>query len=176
MVLAWHVVQSKPSQETRANVELARQGFSVFLPIETEEVWHNRQLVRKTTRPLFRRYVFVNFDADMPGWGAIRNTRGVARLLCSCAGDHPRENCRPAAIRDAIIQAIRHREERPEGPPTTGLKAGDKFQILGGPFQGFPGIYLAEDRGDVACLVEIFGRATPVELPMEYVSGEMWAA
>jgi transcriptional antiterminator RfaH len=165
--LAWYAVLTKRAQETAAATRIAAQTFPIFLPIETIEKWHNRQLIKKFTRPLFARILFVQFDVEDPSWVAINNTRGTQgpkSIICNGAGD-------PSPIRPKVIEAIRNRDVPPQGPQPTGYAAGQKIDILEGPFAGRAAQYLAEDeKGFAEVLVTIFGRPTPVHLPIEQIA------
>ena len=61
----WYLVQLKPGGFERARVNLARQGFASFMPMQ--EVTR-KKLNRFTheTRPLFPGYLFVRVSPDKP--------------------------------------------------------------------------------------------------------------
>ena len=88
----WLVVCSKPSQETRAEVNLRRQFGLVYCP---------RIYVRGTTKPLFPSYLFVKPVNGEP-IHAIMNTFGVRNLV--------KIGLEPATLSDSAINEIKARE------------------------------------------------------------------
>lgn len=170
-MLQWFAVQSKRLAEVPLSVNIAAQGFPVFLPLVTEREWHNKKLIREVTRPLFSRIVFTQFDRDISGWQAINNTRGaqgpIAILGTIMEGEERGTRiCRPSPIREKIIMAIRNRDQPSAEPPSTGLTPGKRFVLPCGPFVGFEAEYLGEDDSELMFYVECFGRKTATSLPL----------
>lgn len=105
--LRWYVVQTEPRGETRAQLELDRQGFSAWLP--EMEVWARRRVVKpgrapvfemvSTRKPLFVGYVLIEMDTHAERWRSINGTRGVRALICQ--GEWP------VPVRRGIVEALR---------------------------------------------------------------------
>lgn len=147
-MIAWHVCYCRPQQEARAAVELANQDFHVFLPV-------------LFTKPMFPRYIFVQFDRDTDPWGKIKSTRGCIDLL--------KDGFLPCIVRPEVIDAIKAFREPVEGTPQTQtqLSVGDTVQIHSGPLAGLHGLFVADKKARVSCLLEILGKR--VEVPRDSV-------
>jgi hypothetical protein len=57
----WYVVHTQPHRESRAQTQLAAQGFRTFLPLHRKTVRHARKLKTVST-PFFPRCLFVALD------------------------------------------------------------------------------------------------------------------
>ena len=114
--LSWHVAQLKPQGLARAQAHLDRQGFVHLAPRARDG------------RPLFPGYLFVAFDADQPGWQAVRSTRGIARLL----GHSP---TRPAPVHPVAMAALFDRlDAEARLLPPQDLQPGERVRVGSGPF------------------------------------------
>jgi transcriptional antiterminator RfaH len=61
---AWFVVRTKQAKEITAACSIAAEGFHAFLPVQLVERSHAGKRER-VSRPLFPRYLFVQFDRDV---------------------------------------------------------------------------------------------------------------
>jgi transcriptional antiterminator RfaH len=156
----WYVVHTQPQNETRAEINLRRQGFATYLP----RYQRTRRHARKTetvTRPLFPRYLFVDIDLARDRWRAIQSTFGVSNLVF--AGD------RPLPMPEGVVEQIRGRENS-DGFVTLGLPAGigpgSRVRLIEGIFTDSKGVLerVADDRR-VAILLELLGREVRVFVP-----------
>lgn len=155
---AWYLIYTKPRQEHIAKENLARQGFSVYLPLV-------RQLRRRAGRrigfiePLFPRYMFIRLDTTTDNWSPIRSTFGVSTLV--------HFGFRPATVPDDLVALLSAREN-PEGLHETGRapQPGDRVRIEDGPMAGYEGLFLATSgRERVLVLLEIMGKEARVQVP-----------
>ena len=142
-MLAWHIAVCRPLQETRAAIELVNQDFRVYLPI-------------LDSKPMFPRYIFVQFDREYDDWGKIKSTRGCVDLIKN--GFQP--SIVPQDAMDAIM-AFKPPVEPVDGE--TQYTEGQMVQIISGPFQGFQGLFQRDAKGRTAALLEVMGRR--IELP-----------
>lgn len=149
----WFVVQTKPRGEAWACENLEAQGFATLFPR-----FYARKRLRgimvEYTFPAFVSYAFVKFDpADEP-WGAIKNTRGVSRLLCDHAG-------KPEALPDDVARLLVARFG--DGPLESldaamqVIKEGMKLRVKRGPFEGATGACLRSRSGRITMLLSLFG-------------------
>lgn len=153
----WHVVQTHVNSEGKAAANLARQGFSIYLPRYLKRRSHARK-VETVARPLFPRYLFVAIDLASQRWRAIQSTLGVSHLVC--VGD------RPALVEDRVIGALRAREDevgfiklvrQPVFSP------GDKVRIVEGAFvDSLAFVEGVSDRDRVSVLLNLLGRKVRV--------------
>jgi hypothetical protein len=97
----WYVVQTQPQSESRAELNLRRQGFTTYLPRYMRTRRHSRK-VEMVARPLFPRYLFVGFD--LAGGDCGRYCRGNSRTrgrgwLCQAASAREHQARKPRAHR-----------------------------------------------------------------------------
>jgi transcription elongation factor/antiterminator RfaH len=144
----WYVARSLPRQETRAQFQLLRQGFPVFLPLATKTVRHARKL-RTVKSPVFPGYMFVVFAIDRDQWRSVNGTRGVASLIMQ--GETPQpvpggvvENLLRLTDEDGIVRF------------DCNLRQGQPVRVVAGPFTSAIGILERLDaNGRVRVLLDI---------------------
>ncbi|UWR39599.1 transcription termination/antitermination protein NusG [Sulfitobacter sp. W074] len=162
--MGWFVAQLRPNGLAQARVHLRRQRFDSFSPERIGTLPHRGRLVQKR-QPLFPGYLFVRFDPCTPGWSAINNTRGIARLLLP----DPRY---PRALPESLMSGLQVRC----GPddlvkPVDDLEVGDQIRILSGPFAEF--ITQIDDLPDserVGVLLDLMGREVRTSLHRSQIS------
>ena len=125
----WYVVHARPHQERRAEANLLRQGFRVWLPVMERSHRHARRI--ETVRSaLFPGYLFVELDIERAAWRAINGTFGVRRLLA--------DGLYPQALPEDFVAALRGAVGA-EGLSTAApadLQPGDAVRITAGPLHG----------------------------------------
>lgn len=153
------ITEMKPLPRRRMSQQQRRSGFAVMQPQESA---------------LFPRYVFTRFDICQQGWREAFDYAGVGGIMC--------HSSMPIWMPDEAINRVR---ERSTSAITTSetlrlfLKIGDKVMVTNGPFASFPGVVeealdIPIEKLDAATrikvAVNIFGRATPVDLEYWQVS------
>jgi transcriptional antiterminator NusG len=148
------IMQLKPLPRRRMSASQRISGMRVMAPIEAA---------------LFPRYVFINFDPQTENLHGVFDVAGVGGLIC--------KEGQPVYMPDEVILSIKKRENNGVIPGKDNMRAvfgvGEKVMVTNGPFASFPGI--VEEGLDVPIeklapnmrikvAVDIFGRATPVEL------------
>lgn len=161
----WYVVQTHVNGESKAALNLLRQGYEIYLP----RYLKRRRHARKTdfvARPLFPRYLFVAVDKATHRWRSIQSTVGVSHLIAN--GNEP------AVVPEPIVAALKAREDA-KGFVKMGvgekLAPGDKVRVLTGVFMDSAGIFdgvLDHDR--VAILLEMLGGRVRVHLEADLVA------
>ena len=160
----WFVVQTHPRAEFKAETNLMRQGFRIYLPRYLKKRRHARS-VDIVTAPLFPRYLFVAIDMATQRWYSIRSTFGVAQLVCS--GE------KPVPISTGIIDELREREDKYgfiQLPKHPRFFAGDKVRLIEGAFSN--SIALFEGMSDserVSVLLDLLGRKVRVLLNADMI-------
>ncbi|MFN3622682.1 MAG: transcriptional activator RfaH [Hyphomicrobium sp.] len=153
----WYVVASQPLKEARAESNLCRQGYEVWLPKLLRERRHARRIDRAMV-PMFPGYLFVRFDPDVQPWRAINGTFGVRHLIVQ--GDRPRpilgdfvDRLKEAADESGIVGL--------QGAEA--LRSGHRLRLLTGPFADTVGtlVRLAQ-RDRVAMLLDLLGREVEI--------------
>lgn len=160
----WYVVITQPNNEARAQENLQRQGFSVYLPRYRRTRKHARK-TESVLRPLFPRYLFVGLDLARDRWRSVQSTFGVQGMVK--VGD------RPSAVPEAVIAAIQEREGD-DGLVQLGapiLPKGTKVRVLDGIFEDAVGVFeRVADRQRVAVLLQLLGREVMALLPNESIA------
>jgi transcriptional antiterminator RfaH len=161
----WFVVHTQVHGERKAEQNLVRQGFEVYLPRYLKRRRHARR-VDFTVRPLFPRYLFVAIDMAAQRWRSIQSTIGVAHLVTN--GDDP------ASVPDGVVGALRAREDE-KGFVRIDVKPafvpGDKVRVLTGAFMDSAGLFSGlADHERVAILLDMLGRKVRVLLDADMVA------
>jgi transcriptional antiterminator RfaH len=153
--VAWYVIQTKPRQEFRAEENLRNQGFCCVLPtIFAEKIHRGRRVI--ATEPLFARYLFVQLGCDTRNWGAIRNTRGVSRLVAF--GGIPAK-LPPGWIDNSQPQTT---------APKRLFEAGQHVVVMQGAFSGLEGIYeMSDGEARAIVLLELLSKPCKGSFPIE---------
>lgn len=126
---AWCVVNTLPGQEARAETNLLRQGFRVWLPAIHKIRRHARR-VDTVRMPLFPGYLFVQLDLDREAWSPINSTYGVRRLLA--------RNTRPETLHERFVADLRNTVAE-DGtctlpPECEHFRPGAQVRVAWGPF------------------------------------------
>ena len=154
----WYAVHCKPRQDERAAVELANQGFEVFLPrIRVRRLV--RQRYRVVIEPMFPRYLFVHLDdSGEQDWSPIRSTRGVTGLV-RMGGQTP-------TVPDAVVNALLSRVDADncvDLHPEDGFARNDRVMITEGPLAGFEALFQARNSQErVVVLLNLLQVTLPV--------------
>ena len=148
----------RPGLETRALTNLKRQQYDVWLPLYRKSRRHARKL-EKVLRPLFPRYLFINFDLMVQSWRPIISTSGVHTIVSNSDG--------PIAISDDVISSLFARADS-EGIFEIDLNTpqpGDRVRIESGPMSDLEGIFQVKHDSDrVMLLLKLMGREVRVSV------------
>ena len=167
MAEQWFVVITKQAKEFAAACSIEAEGFRTFLPITIVERSHAGKRER-VSRPLFPRYIFVQFDREIPGYGKINYCQHVASrgLMCDA-----RE--KPIALRPKVMDRLMDAEREmlaKVGQETTGYQPGDKFRIMRGHAE-IEVTYIGEDQGEVFGTFDMMGKPHFQSFPFSSVPG-----
>ena len=67
----WIVAYCHANAEKKAEINLRRQGFEVYFP-KYKKVRRHARRIDTVIRPLFPRYLFVEFEKALTLWRSIR--------------------------------------------------------------------------------------------------------
>lgn len=177
MTAKWYIVHAYSNFEKKVaeaiRAEAAIKGLEdkfeeVLVP--TEEVIEVRR-GRKVNaeRKYFPGYVLVKMDMTDEAYHLVKNTAKVTGFLGS--------GKRPLPVPENEVKRLMGQmEEDHERPrPTVSYDIGETVRVVDGHFSSFNGIVeeVDESKGLVKVAINIFGRATPVEL--EYAQVEKTA-
>jgi transcriptional antiterminator RfaH len=161
----WYVVQTQVNGEAKAQENLRRQGYQIYLPRYLKRRRHARK-VDLVAKPLFPRYMFVAIDTAAQRWRSVQSTIGVSRLVT--IGDEP------AVVPERVIGALKAREDAKGfvkmdvGPA---FAPGDKVRVLSGAFMDNSGLFNGmADHDRVSILLEMLGRKVRVLLDADLVA------
>ena len=128
----WYIIQTKPNSYRKAKINLERQGFQTFIPLETVTKRVQGKFVNKIN-PLFPGYMFVNFDYLTDPWQKVNSTIGVSRLISFDNKIRP--------VPEIIIETLTRREKGYfSSEKNKYLKKGSQVKLLKGPFADFMAI------------------------------------
>ncbi len=170
----WFVLRVASNKEDSVRETLLRkikiEGFEHLVNrilVPTEKIRTMKGGKQKITeRKLYPGYVFVEMQLEHDGripqdvFFLIKETTGVGDFI-GTAG-------RPAPMQPHEVEKMILASRRPEEEPEVKMEfaPGDAVKIKEGPFENMEGTVdtLIPEQGKVRVIVNIFGRATPVEL------------
>ncbi len=160
MTSDWFLVHAKTGRELLARVNLERQGYETFLPLERRTVRHARRMTQ-TLAPYFPGYLFVSLDRDRQMWRPINSTIGVLRLVVGPDGPSAApptliDTLKAASDADGVLQLSRT------------WSPGEAVRIVSGPFADQLGVVESLSGADrVRVLLSIMNAEVPVVLPAD---------
>lgn len=174
MAAKWYIVHAYSNFEKKVaeaiRAEAAQQGLEdkfeeVLVPTEeVVEVRRGRKV--NAERKYFPGYVLVKMDMTDEAYHLVKDTPRVTGFLGS--------GRRPTPVPEAEVRRIMGQmEEDAERPrPTVSYDVGETVRVIDGHFQSFNGLVeeVDDEKGVLKVAINIFGRATPVEL--EYAQVE----
>lgn len=164
----WYVIHTYSGYENKVASNLMTTAenrnmqdliHEIRIPTETViEIKDNKK--SEVERKLFPGYVFVKMEMTSESWYIVRNTRG-------CTGFVGSESKQPVPLTDAEVEAMGIEVKSVE----VNYKAGDRVNIIDGPFEGYIGSVVDVDveKNSVQIMISIFGRETPAELELDQV-------
>ena len=154
---SWYVIQTKPGNEHRVEMNLFHQEIEVFLPLlETFQYSHAKVLQK--IKPLFSNYLFAKLDIDAHYY-KVNWTRGVNKILGS--------GVEPVPMSEKVIQTIRERTGKGNlVRMEEEWREGDPVRINSGPFKELIGVFQKKmsDNGRVRILLNLIGVDVPVQI------------
>ena len=167
----WYVIHTYSGYENKvkANIEktvgnrpLEEEILDVRVPMEDVQETKNG-ITKMVQRKMFPGYVLVNMVMNDETWYVVRNTRGVTGFVGPGSKPVPLtpEEMWPLGIgnREAAAQA-------PKPKIVVDYEPGDMVVVIAGAWEGTEGAVQAVNaqKQTVTISVELFGRATPVEI------------
>ncbi len=169
--MLWYLIHTKPSGELDAQVNLERQGYSVYFP-RVLDTFRHRGRWRERVAALFPRYLFVGVE-DRQSLQPVHSTVGVASVV--------RFGSRCAVVPEEVVHALRSRVDPDSGLHrlTHGVRLtpGMSVRVIKGPFAGLEGVFEREAGIErVVVLLELLGQAAAVRVPIEFLGRSRHAA
>jgi transcription elongation factor/antiterminator RfaH len=160
----WYVAMTAPGKERIAQINLANQGFRVFLPRQLATRRHAHRF-RTVLAPVFPRYLFVIVDLERARWRSVNGTIGVQRLIADAE--------RPIAVAPGIVETL---IQSTDGGGALVFQAdafaiGDRVRLRSGPFAGSLGVLQRLDGvGRVQVLLELLGGSIKLSVERKSVA------
>lgn len=170
----WYVIHTYSGYENKVkqNIEKVVENRKlqelipeVKIPMELYTEMKNDKET-EAERKLFPSYVLVKMIMTDDSWYIVRNTRGVTGFVGPAS--------KPVPLTEKEVAALGVETERKVTAAQVDFKEGDSVVVTGGSFEGFPGVVQSMDieAQTVEVIVSMFGRQTPVTLPISQIRAE----
>lgn len=126
---------------------------------------------------VFPGYILVKMVMDDETWQVVKNTPNVINFVGAEQRrryGRGRGHVKPLPLGASEVERIFKQSQEQEPVVKVDMAAGDRIQVLTGPFKDFEGevIEVSPERSKLKALLSIFGRDTPVELEFNQVRKE----
>ena len=181
MAKGWYILHTYAGYENRIEKEIRSLIDSDKHPSVVLDVRIPQEAVveikggkkRSSLRKILPSYILVEMDLPDAGWekacSAIRQINGVTGFVGTAPKDRPRP------ISDDEARSIFQKTGEIKGDKgariVQSFAVGETVKITSGPFDSFSGTVeeVSLERSKLRVMVEIFGRATPVEVELTQV-------
>jgi transcriptional antiterminator NusG len=173
----WYIVHTYSGHENKAKQSLLERakllGHSeafdeVLIPEETVVELVKGGEKRTSKRKFFPGYILVHMDLNDETWHIVRDTPKVTGFVGTDGGKKPT----PISDDEVARMTQQMKEGAAKPKPRISFEEGESVRVTAGPFANFSG-YVDEVRPEkekVRVMVQVFGRATPIEL--DYIQVE----
>lgn len=154
----WYVAYTKPKSENLAKVNLAQQGFEVYLPLFKKFKKTEHGAVAQF-EPMFPRYLFFKCTELQQSLSTVRSTKGVNNLV--------RFGFEPARLQDKLVVLIREMESSRNDitiGQASSFRAGQSVRLKHTALGNVEGLIHNVGAQRIAVLLEILGRPTVVQV------------
>lgn len=183
MSKSWYIVQVFTGYEQKIEGTLKRLLSAgeidsevlteVKVPMETIIEETKDKKTRERKNKILPGYIMVEMDLPDLGWkatcNAIRRIQGVTGFVGTAPTERPRAISTEEAKRIFQLSGELKGDKKPRSKQN--FEIGDHVKIISGPFATFDGTVeeISSDMAKLKVNVQIFGRATPVELECNQV-------
>ncbi len=168
MAKKWYIVHTYSGHEAKAKQSLLERAkvlgkeelFDEVLIPEESVVEVVKGEKRTSKRKFFPGYILVRMELNDETWHIVRETPRITGFVGG--------GTRPTPISDEEVarmtQQIKEGAVKPK--PKIRFEEGESVRVTTGPFANFQGFVdeVRPDKEKVRVMVQVFGRATPVEL------------
>ncbi|MBY0404453.1 MAG: transcription termination/antitermination protein NusG, partial [Cyanobacteria bacterium] len=144
------------------SMNMADKIFRVEVPQKSVTKIKDGKRMEREER-IFPGYVLVEMIMEDDSWYVVRHTPGVTKFV---GGEK-----KPIPAKDSEIKRILLKAQPAPAKVIIDLKVGETIKIISGPFADFEGTVteVLPEKEKVKATVSIFGRETPVDLPLNWV-------
>jgi len=168
MAKKWYIVHTYSGHEAKAKQSLLERAkalgkedlFDEVLIPEENVVEVVKGEKRTSKRKFFPGYILVRMDLNDQTWHIVRDTPKITGFVGG--GTSP-----PPISDDEVARMTQQIQEGAAKPkPKIRFEEGENVRVVSGPFANFQGFVdeVRPDKEKVRVMVQVFGRATPVEL------------
>ena len=164
----WYIVHTYSGYEAkakqalleRAKIEGKEECFDEVLIPEENVVEVVKGEKRTSKRKFFPGYILVHMDLNDETWHIVRGTPKVTGFVGGGTNPTPISDEEVARM----TQQIKEGAVKPK--PKIRFEEGENVCVISGPFANFSGFVdeVRHEKEKVRVMVQVFGRATPVEL------------
>jgi transcriptional antiterminator NusG len=164
----WYIVHTYSGHEQKAKQALLERAKAMGHEDEFDEILIPEENVvevvkgekRTSKRKFFPGYILVRMELNDDTWHIVRDTPKVTGFVGGGTQPTPIEDEEVARM----TQQIKEGAAKPK--PKILFEEGENVRVVSGPFANFSGFVdeVRPEKEKVRVMVQVFGRATPVEL------------
>ena len=145
----------------------------ILVPTETIEEQLKGGRKKTSEKKFFPGYLLVKTELNEESWHFLRNIPKVIGFVGGKIKDGKLDPESVPTVDESEINKMRNKIEEGTLKPTPKVifDTGESVKVIEGPFENFTGVVeeVKMDKGKIQVLVEIFGRATPIDLDFNQV-------
>ncbi len=164
----WYIVHTYSGHEQKAKQALLERAKAMGHEEAIDEILIPEENVvevvkgekRTSKRKFFPGYILVRMDLNDDTWHIVRDTPKVTGFVGGGTQPTPIDDDEVARM----TQQIKEGAAKPK--PKILFEEGENVRVVSGPFANFSGFVdeVRPEKEKVRVMVQVFGRATPVEL------------
>ena len=154
----WYVAYTQPQREQLAQVNLARQGFNVYL-CQYKTFKKSPDAMLEAWTPMFPRYIFFRPAHAGQSISVVNSTRGIAYVL--------RFGLIPAMLKPeelCMLRALESVQNQADAGQNSPFQPGLKVRLQNCGLSGLEGLVHSVSSKRVTLLIELLGREKKVQL------------
>ena len=145
----------------------------VLVPTETIEEQLKGGKKKTSSKKFFPGYLLVKTELNDESWHFLRKIPKVIGFVGGKVKDGKLDPDSVPSVDESEINKMRNKIEEGTLKPTPKImfEKGESVKVVEGPFESFTGIVdeVKVEKGKIQVIVEIFGRATPIDLDFNQV-------
>jgi transcriptional antiterminator NusG len=145
----------------------------ILVPTETIEEQLKGGRKKTSEKKFFPGYLLVKTELNEESWHFLRNIPKVIGFVGGKIKDGKLDPESVPTVDESEINKMRNKIEEGTLKPTPKVifDTGESVKVIEGPFENFTGVVeeVKMEKGKIQVLVEIFGRATPIDLDFNQV-------
>lgn len=167
----WYIVHTYSGHEAKVKQSLLERAKVMGKPEAFDEILIPEETVvelvkggekRTSKRKFFPGYILVHMDLNDETWHIVRDTPKVTGFVGTDGGKKPT----PISDDEVARMTQQMKEGAAKPKPKIVFEEGESVRVVSGPFANFSGFVdeVRPEKEKVRVMVQVFGRATPIEL------------